>query len=63
MIYDVVGDFEQDSDLLNRSCAYCDVKSFYRTWISYACYLDLSLVLLAVLLCEEPVEDTSTRIV
>ena len=63
MIYDVVGDFEQDSDLLNRSCAYCDVKSFYMTWISYACHLDQSLVLLVVLWCEEPVEDTSTGVV
>ena len=49
MIYDVVVDFEQDSDLLNRSCAYCDVKNFYMTWISYACYLDQLLVLLVVL--------------
>ena len=50
MIYDVVGDFEQDSDLLNRNCAYCDVRNFCMTWISYACYLlDQLLVLLVVL--------------
>ena len=49
MISDVVGDFEQDSDLLNRSCAYCDVKNLCMTWINYACYLDQSLVLLVVL--------------
>ena len=49
MIYHVVGDFEQDSDLLNRSCAYCDVRNFCMTWISYAYYLDQLLVLLVVL--------------
>ena len=49
MIYDVVGDFEQDNDLLNRSFAYCDVKNFCMAWISYAYNQDQLLVLLVVL--------------